>query len=243
MRIHFRPLIGLSIATAILFSGLIGLGVWQLERLQWKLALIASVNRNLAAPPISLEQALALGANDAQYRRVTLAGRFENQKETFVYSTDIDGRPAYHVIVPFRSDAGTLLVDRGIVPPALQYASTRKAGEIDGRTRITGVWRVPDRAGPFTPPSDLAHRIWYSREVKAIARADGVALAAPVILEADSTPNPGGWPRGGQTRLHFRNEHLQYAITWFALAASLLVLFFAYHRARGRLKFDPDAAQ
>jgi surfeit locus 1 family protein len=243
MRIHFRPLIGLSIATGVALAILIGLGVWQLERLQWKLALIASVNRNLAAPPISLEQALALGANDSQYRRVMLAGRFENQKETFVYSTDVDGRPAYHIIVPFRSDAGTLLVDRGIVPPALQSAPTRKAGEIDGLTRITGVWRVPDRGGPFTPPPDLGKRVWYSRDVKAIARADGVALAAPVILEADSTPNPGGWPRGGQTQLRFRNEHLQYATTWLALAASLLVLYFAYHHARGRLKFDPDAAQ
>jgi surfeit locus 1 family protein len=243
MSISFRPLIGLSLATAILFSGLIGLGVWQLERLQWKLALIAQVGRNQAAPPISLEQALARGANEAQYRRVTLAGRFENQKEAFVYSTDIEGRPAYQVIVPFRSEHGVLLVDRGIVPLVLQSASTRNAGDIDGRTRITGVWRVPDRAGPFTPPPDLGKRIWYSRDVKAIARVDGVALAAPVIIEADSTLNPGGWPRGGQTQLHFRNEHLQYAITWFALAASLLVLYFAYHRARGRLKFGPDAAQ
>jgi surfeit locus 1 family protein len=228
--------VGLSLATAILFSGLIGLGVWQLERLEWKRALIAQVDRNLAAPPLPLDRALAMGGDAAQYRRVVLDGRFDNSKEAYLFATDADGNPVYHVLVPFRTVRETLLVDRGIVPPALQPASTRKAGEIDGRTRITGVWRVPDPVGLFTPPPDLGKRIWYSRDVRTIARADGVALAELVIIEADSTPNPGGWPRGGQTQVHFRNEHLQYAITWFALAASLLVLYFAYHVSRGRLR-------
>jgi surfeit locus 1 family protein len=227
----------------LLFALLVGLGVWQVQRLEWKLALIASVNRNLAAPPISLAQALARGANDAQYRRVTMVGRFENQKEAFVYSTDADGRPVYHVIVPFRTEQGILLVDRGIVPPALVPASTRKAGQIDDAASVTGVWRIPDHAGVFTPPPDMGQRIWYSRDVNAIARADRVALAAPVIVEADSTANPGGWPKGGQTQAHFRNEHLQYAATWFALAVSLLVLYFAYHHAKGRLRFGPGATR
>jgi surfeit locus 1 family protein len=241
MCIHFRPLIGLSLATAILFSGLVGLGVWQLERLEWKLALIASVNRNLAAPPIPLDRALAMGADAAQHRRVVLDGRFDNSKEAFLFATDADGNPVYHVLVPFRTARGTLLVDRGIVPLALRPASMRRAGDPDGRRRVAGVWRVPDPAGFFTPPPDLGKRIWYSRDVRTIAKADGVALAAAVIVEADATPNPGGWPRGGQTQVHFRNEHLQYAITWFALAASLVVLYFAYHRATGRLGFGPDA--
>ena len=70
-----------------------------------------------------------------------------------------------------------------------------------------------------------------------MARQDGVALLAPVVLEADAAPNPGGWPKGGQTVVTFRNEHLQYAITWFALAAGLLLVYFAYHRSLGRLGF------
>ena len=73
--------------------------------------------------------------------------------------------------------------------------------------------------------------------MNAIAKADGIDLAAPVIVEADATPNPGGWPKGGQTVVHFRNHHLQYAITWFALAAGLMLVYLAYHRSQGRLKF------
>jgi surfeit locus 1 family protein len=56
-----------------------------------------------------------------------------------------------------------------------------------------------------------------------------------VIVEVDATPNPGGWPKGGQTIVTLPNDHLQYAITWFLLAAALVVIYFAYHRARGRL--------
>ena len=81
----------------------------------------------------------------------------------------------------------------------------------------------------------MAHRIWYSRNVAAIAAADHVRLAAPVLVEADAAPNPGGWPKGGQTQITFRNDHLQYAITWFALAAALFGVYIAFHISKGRL--------
>ena len=109
---------------------------------------------------------------------------------------------------------------------------------------MVGVWRVPDAPGWFTPAPDRAHRIWYSRDVASIARADGVKPAAPALIEADATPNPGGWPKGGQTVVAFRNEHLQYAVTWFLMAAGLLVVYIAYHVSRGRLGLEaPRAAR
>jgi surfeit locus 1 family protein len=232
--ITFRPLPALTFVCAVLFSSLIALGVWQLDRLQWKLGLIAEVHRNLAAPPVSLGEALKLGAR-AQYRRVGLDGRFDNAKETYLFGTDDAGAPVYHVITPFGTSGGTLLVDRGVVPKTRLDPATRHAGQIAGQTRVVGVWRTPDPPGWFTPAPDTAHRIWYAHDLAAIARADGIVLAAPVIVEADATPNPGGWPKGGQTRVVFRNEHLQYAITWFALAAVLLGVYIAYHVSRGRL--------
>src|SRR5262249_52869805 len=72
-------------------------------------------------------------------------------------------------------------------------------------------------------------------DLGAIAKADVIALTAPMIVEADDTPNAGGWPRGGQTVVRFRNEHLQYAITWFGLALVLMVVYVAYHVSHGRL--------
>jgi surfeit locus 1 family protein len=234
MRVAFRPLPLLSVACAVLFTALMALGVWQLERLSWKRALITTVASRIAAPPVALDQALAMGAG-AQYRRVQLVGRFDNAKEAYVFGTGVEGAPVFHVIVPFADDGRVILVDRGIVPRDLMARSTRSRGLIEGRTVLVGVWRTPDPAGTFTPKPDLSRRIWYSRDVAGIARADHIRPAAPVIVEADATPNPGGWPKGGQTRVNFRNEHLQYAITWFLLAAGLLAVYFAYHVSRGRL--------
>ncbi len=232
MQFHFRPLPIFTIVSTLLLAVLISLGVWQLERLQWKLGLIAQVNRNLAATPISLDRALAMGEG-TQYRRVALTGRFDNTKETYVYATGPDGAPVYHVLTPFEVEGRVLIVDRGIVPKGLLDPKTRTSAE--GEHTLVGVWRVPDPPGMFTPPPDTAHRIWYSRDVNAIASVDRVKLAAPVVVEADAAPNPGGWPLGGQTQVTFRNEHLQYAITWFALAAALLGVYLAFHISRGRL--------
>src|ERR1041385_3641738 len=234
--LRFQPLWKFTAAMIPLFLGCVALGVWQLERLQWKLALIAQVNRNLHAPAIPVQRALVLGAQAAQYHHVTLYGRFDNLKEAYVFTTDASGAPAYHVLTPFTLDDGrTLLVDRGIVPERLRDPRTRAAGELLGQQRITGVWRIPDAPGVFTPAPNPAKRIWYARDVEGIAKADRIALAAPAIIEADATPNPGGWPEGGQTVIAFRNEHLQYAITWFALAAVTFAGWIAFHVAQGRL--------
>lgn len=239
--LHFRPFWKLTFASAVLFAGLVSLGVWQLERLQWKLALIARVNANMHAAPVSPDEALAMRAA-AQYHRVALDGRFDNTKEVYVFGTDA-GVPVYHVIVPFKtSDGRAFLIDRGIVPKDKLDPATRRAGQIQGVTHVVGVWRTPDAPGTFTPPPDFAHRIFYAHDLAAIAKLDGIDLIGPTI-EADATPNPGGWPKGGQTVVNFRNEHLQYAITWFGLAAVLLGVYIAYHVSRGRLHFARSTAQ
>ena len=232
----FRPFAGLTIACAILFAILCGLGVWQLERLQWKLDLIARVNSHMTAPPVPLGRLLVMGPNESQYRRVTLQGRFDHAKEAYVFTTDAGGAPVYHVLTPFRTDDGrVLMVDRGAVPVERRGPATRAAGNVQGETSVTGVWREPDPPGFFTPPPELARRIWYARDIRAIAATDHLTLTAPVVIEADATPNPGGLPRGGQTVVSFRNEHLSYAVTWFGLALMLLGVWFAYHISKGRI--------
>lgn len=235
---YFRPFPKFTAFCAPLFLALVALGVWQIQRLHWKLGLVAEMNSHLHLPPMSIDDALALSAEDVQYRHVALDGRFQNAREAFVYTTDAGGNPVYHVITPFRLDDGrVLLVDRGLIPLRLIDPESRAAGELSGEQHIVGVWRTPDAPGAFTPPPDLKHRIWYARDLAGIAAVDGIRPAAPVIVEADATPNPGGWPRGGQTIVALRNDHLQYAITWFLLAASLVVVYFAYHRSQGRLGF------
>lgn len=235
MKLFFRPLPRLTLFSIPIFLVLVALGVWQLQRLHWKLGLIAEMNGHLHAPPLSLDEIVKLPAPDAQYRRVALDGRFENDSEAYVYTAGDGGLPFYHVVTPIVLDDGrVLLVDRGIVPPAFKNPATRRKGLLSGKQHVVGVWRTPDKPGFFTPTPDLVHRVWFVRDVTGIARAFRVKLAAPVIVEADATPVPGGWPKGGQTIVNLPNDHLQYALTWFLMAGALLVVFFAYHRARGR---------
>jgi surfeit locus 1 family protein len=234
MRLSFRPLPVFTLVSLVMFAILISLGVWQIHRLHWKLGLIAAVSRNLTLPPVSLDTALAMG-KDAEYRRVALTGHFEHAKETYVYGT-AHGAPVWHVITPFTTtDGRALLIDRGIVPDALRDPAKRAAGQVEGLQHVVGVWRTPDPPGLFTPDPDRAHRTWFSRDVDSIAAADHVKLVAPVMVEADATPNPGGWPEGGKTVVTFRNEHLQYALTWFGLAAALIGVYVAFHISKGRL--------
>lgn len=235
---YFRPLPRMTLFFVPMLIALIGLGVWQLERLQWKLALISEMSSHLTAPPISLDRILALPKGQAQYRRVVLDGRFENGDEAYVYTATDNGLADYHLIVPFRLvDGRVLFVDRGIIPLALRNPATRGTGVLEGRRRVVGIWRTPDAAGLFTPKPDLGRRVWYSRDIAGMARAFGIVPAALVVVEADATPNPGGWPKGGQTVVTLPNDHLQYALTWFLMAIALVVVYFAYHKSRGRLGF------
>jgi surfeit locus 1 family protein len=234
--IYFRPLPGLTIATLLAFALAVSLGVWQVQRLHWKENLIATAHAHFAAPAVPLDQALK--DNDAaQYRHVTLNGHFDHDKEVRVFATGEGGKPVYHVITPFLTPAGTFFVDRGIVPEGLRDPATRKAGQVTGEQIVTGVWRTPDAPGLFTPPPDLKKRIWYARDVAGIAKAVGVKPARDVLIEAGPAPSPGGWPKGGQTRIDFPNSHLQYAGTWFLLACVLLAVYVAFHISRGRLSF------
>jgi surfeit locus 1 family protein len=237
MSITFRPYPALTAVCAVLLAFLVGLGVWQLQRLQWKLGLIAEVNRNMQMRPVSLDQpGFKMEERETDYTRVSATGRFDNARESYLYGIGSDGQPDYHVIAPFiLRDGRTYLVDRGIVPLDRRDPSTRLAGQIQGETRLIGIWRWGLAPGYFTPKPDLSKHIWYSRDVSDIARADRVKLAQPALIEADAKPNPGGWPKGGQTQVEFRNEHLQYAITWFLMAAGLFGVYLAYHVSRGRL--------
>ncbi len=242
MGLRFRPYPGFTVTVAILTFILIGLGVWQLQRLQWKLALIATMDRKMHAAPLPVDDArgeMLIQEPENEYARVTLRGRFDNKAEAYIFTTDPERGAAYHVLTPFRTDGGhTYLVDRGMVPVEKRDPASRPAGLIEGETSLVGIWRTPDAPGAFTPAADWTHRIWFARDLKAIAAADRISLAAPVVIEADAAPVPGGWPRGGQTVVDLPNNHLSYAVTWFGLAAGLLGVYLAYHMSKGRLRWD-----
>lgn len=211
-------LLALCAFFALLFAGL---GVWQVKRLAWKLDLIARVEARLHAPPVDAPAAAAFSPAD-EYRRVALEGHYLNDRETLVQAvTELGG--GFWVLTPFETTRGvTILVNRGFVPPEKRAPEDRAAGRIEGETRLVGLLRLTEPGGGFLRSNDAANERWFSRDVAAIAQARGLepaAAVAPYFVDAEAAPVPGGLPVGGLTVVHFSNNHLVYALTWFALAA------------------------
>jgi surfeit locus 1 family protein len=206
----------------------ITLGLWQLQRLEWKEAIIAAVDARIHAPAVPLADALALTPADAEWRPVRAQGAFRHEDEVYQFAVGPEGQPGLHVVTPFETGSGLVLVDRGFVPEALRDPATRADGQAEGTVVVEGLLRARQETNLFTPQPDLGLRTWYARDPAAMAEFLGISLLAPVVIEAGPAPNPGGWPLGGQTLVSFPNNHLQYAVTWFGLALALLAVYLVY---------------
>jgi surfeit locus 1 family protein len=235
---HFRPLPGLSIATLIAFMILVALGLWQLERREEKHALLAQITTRMIAPAESIE-ALLIDEAQAPFRHATAQGTFENAQESYVFAprTDDSGTHlGYKVVTPLRLTASALvLVDRGWVPQEKRAPATRLKGQIDGPVSLRGLLRPTTTPGLFTPDPNVVEHIWYLHDTAAMAAARGVKPATLLYLEV-STPVSGG-PEPTADMPEIPDNHLQYALTWFALSIALVVIYFVFHHSRGRLRF------
>ena len=208
-----------------------------MRRLAWKTALIADVTARMHARPAPApgpDQWPTISRGHDQYRQVYVRGVFLHDRETLVQAVS-DAGAGYWVITPLVTRSGfTVLVNRGFVPPTRSAPAARQLGQVLGEQQVTGLLRISEQHGGFLRANDPRHDLWRSRDVPAIAAHRGVRDAAPYFIDADASPNPGGWPRGGLTVVHFTNSHLVYAITWFALAlgsACGLVLILRADRA------------
>ena len=225
-----KGLLGFTALMLAALAVLAGLGFWQLERLKWKEELIAKIETRTKSPPVGLEDAAAMAeqGRDPSYYRVRVSGRFDHEKERHLFAVS-EGRGGWHVITPLKTpDGETVLVDRGFVPDNLKDPSSRAEANVEDVVTVTGIVRMPETQATFTPDNEAEANRWFWRDLAAMARSmfsgEHVKLA-PFFLEAEKGDVPGGWPEGGQTRLDIPNNHLQYAITWFLLAACLLVVY------------------
>jgi surfeit locus 1 family protein len=227
----FRPRRGPTLFTAAVTLLCLALGVWQIQRLHWKEGLIAARRAALAAAPAALPQTAAEARAHA-LRRVVDEGTFLYGKEILVHAIGPDGGLGFRVLTPLREAGGRIVfVNRGFIPARLKNPAARRAGNPAGSVRVAGMLRLPGgKPGLFIPDNHPARGAWYWTDVPAMARADGFARVAPFYIDADATPNPGGWPKGGVSLPALPNHHLQYAITWFALAAAALVIYFLSQR-------------
>jgi surfeit locus 1 family protein len=224
----------------VLFSVLVGLGTWQMQRLAWKDSLIAAVDARVKEQPRPLAEIEKqfTETGDVDYWPVSTAGGFLNDRESHFLAT-WQGRAGFFVYVPLAlPDGRYVLVNRGFVPFDRKDAATRPEGQVEGDQPVAGLARNPlaEKPSSLVPDNDPAKNVFYWKDLRAMAaKADlPTDRMVPFFIDAGPAPNPGGLPIGGVTLIDFPNNHLQYALTWYGLAAALAAVLCAWFIKRRR---------
>jgi cytochrome oxidase assembly protein ShyY1 len=234
--------------TAVLIAIFIGLGVWQLQRRAEKHALIAALDARVGTAPVALpppSQWRTLDAVHHEFRRVSFTATYAKLPDAMVYSAgsavreDVSG-PGTWAFLPARLPSGeTVVIEAGFV------ANTMQQREIENRAvdklvtgepvTLTGYLRFPESAGLLTPAENRTTRLWFTRDHMAMANTLGWGAVAPFYIDLETPEPANGIPKPGPLTPHLRDEHMQYAITWFSLAAALLIAFGVWARGRRAL--------
>lgn len=244
-------LLTFAVCAALAFMAFAALGTWQLQRLQWKTALIEQVGQRIHAEPVAAprpERWPQMTAAADEYRRVSITGSFLHELTTLVQASTALGA-GYWVMTPLRSaDGSIVLINRGFVPAGqagrIQApAGGANAAQVAPAVTVTGLLRMSQPGGAFLRQNDPPNKRWYSRDLEAIAAASKLSRVAPYFIDADAASAsanaaPGesaaDRPTGGLTVVSFPNNHLAYALTWYALA--LMIAAAAFWVAREELR-------
>lgn len=229
-RFHFT--VWSSFFALIGFCVLIALGTWQVQRLQWKEALIDKMEQQMQADPVPLPETV-VAPKGMEYRRVSVAGVFLHDKSFLVKPRTYKGKNGYHVMTPLRRVSGQIVfVNRGWISDDTMAQMTKP----DGLVQVEGIIRLPETAA-FTPENDPAKNDWYWADVKAMAKsAELSAMVMPLVLEA-SRKETGVYPIASKKHIDVPNNHFQYAVFWYAMAGILCVMFLLFS-----LKRQPSAS-
>ena len=200
------------------------LGTWQLYRLQWKLELISEITYGLNSSPI--EYSTLIKKN---YQRVTTKGKFDYDKQIYLYSLNDNGKPGYDVITPFRTNRNeNVLINRGwIVKELKDNPSINLKNESE--KKIIGLLREIYKPNMFKPDNDLKNNIWFSINLEDLKKATGVQFNNFVIFLED---NQSKTPLPKKISIDVPNNHLKYAITWYAISISIIFYYLYFRRKK-----------
>jgi surfeit locus 1 family protein len=228
-KLRFRPTLWPTLISVPAFIVLIGLCIWQVQRMHWKGELIAERGSRVAAEPVALPVPNGeLG--DVEYRRVRLEGIFLHDKEMFLGARSLNGNAGYQVLTPFvLNGGGIVLVNRGWIPVERKPPNSRPEGQVTGTQTLDGIVRLAHGKAWMQPDNEPDRNMWFYIDLPAMAAASAVDFRTDLYVDAGPAENPGKYPVGGQTRIELPNDHLQYAITWGLLAIALAVIYVLYH--------------
>ncbi len=242
MRIERRIPIGGVLFLLACIALLLSLGTWQVERLAWKQALLQTYAEEYARDPLQNRfdryAFPEIATKDPAMEYGSIRGQFHHDLEILIGPRTHEGKPGYHVLTPFSLAGGNgrVLVNRGWVPLDKADPATRLETQTEGMKTLTGMARLPDKPNPFTPANDPANHTWYSVDPHDIAMAVNMPDFPDVVFYAETQDPPlaGEYPLMVPTRTFPKNNHLQYALFWFAMAAifASLPLLYAFWPTR-----------
>jgi surfeit locus 1 family protein len=235
-----RGVTGFGVFTLLMVALFAGLGLWQLQRRVEKHALIAALTERLAAAPGSLPspaQWSALTPATDEFRRVRFAATYQPLPDAMIYSSgsavreDVSG-PGTWAFLPAALPTGeTVVINAGFVQNTMQDRDQQDRAVARLITNeplmLTGYLRFPEAAGALTPSENPAKRLWFTRDHPAMARALGWGdqMIAPFYIDLEQPVPASGIPKPGPLEVHLKDDHLQYAITWFGLAGAVVIAF------------------
>ncbi len=217
----------MSLLALLLFAMLCALGNWQVNRLAWKEDLIKTIQSRVHQPPRPIEAYLKTEPG-TDYWPVTLSGTYRHESERHFFAT-FEGQSGYYIYTPLEiAPNGFIFVNRGFVSFDMKEAKSRSKGQTQGLVNITGLARsiLTEKPSSSLPDNDTVKNVFYWKDFAAMRDTAGLPSGAAVLevfVDADKTATPpSGMPIGGVTIIDLPNSHLQYAVTWYGLAATLL---------------------
>jgi cytochrome oxidase assembly protein ShyY1 len=246
-----RNITGFGIATLIIVATLLSLGFWQLQRRAVKHALIANLDTRLAEAPVTLpspDRWSAMSAGTDEFRRVTFAATYKPLPDAMVYSSgsgvrpDVPGAVTWAFLPAALPSGATVVINAGFVQNTMQDRAQQDRAVrrlVTGDpVQLAGYLRFPESAGVLTPPESTAKRLWFTRDHLAMSRALGWVengkAVAPFYVDLEQPVPESGIPKPGPLSVRLKDDHLQYAITWFTLALAVVVAFGVWWRAQRR---------
>ena len=230
---RFRPTLWATIVFIPVFVLLMSLGTWQVQRLTWKNDLIKTRMDRVASPPLNFAAAQNAGAPEIiEYRPIVISGVLLNDQRYRLLNRIHNGRQGSHLVVPMVLDdgQGTIMVDRGWIPRGPVAAIPL---EPTARDTVNGYVRAYTQPTAFLPPNEPEANNWFHmNEFEMLTAAD---LSNGVGFYVEAGPDihaPNALPAGAVPDVNLRNNHLQYAGTWFGVGGALLVIFIVFHWRR-----------
>ncbi len=234
----FRPLLWPTFFALPALIILLALGTWQVQRLEWKNQLIHDFETRATADPIELP--VGAIAPEMEFRRLSLTGEFDHDREIFLTGRTYEGNAGFHIVTPFRlTDGRIILINRGWVSESYRDPAKRGFTLVEGETNIAAILRFPGKKGYFVPENEPDNGFWFTLvPAQMVAHLGlGVAAESDIYAAALRTSEKISLPIGAKTETNLRNSHLGYAITWYGIACALIGVYAVLHHQSGRLSF------